>query len=82
MKVILRRNESGQLVVYLPKKDLEEAVVAVAPGEDGDAVRILTLANGWRLSVALGAGEPPLPLTVKARRVDGVAGDGAGGSGG
>ncbi len=71
MKVMLRKNQAGQLVAYIPKKDLEEAVVAVAPGGDGTgATCVMTLANGRRLLVELGAGEPPLPATLEARWVD------------
>lgn len=68
MKVMLRRNQAGGLVAYIPKKDLEEAVVAMEPDADGRH-RLLTLANGWRLVADLGPGEISLPATVEARRV-------------
>ena len=35
MKVMLRKNGAGTLVVYVPKKDLEEEVVKQADGEAG-----------------------------------------------
>ena len=44
MKVMLRMNDAGTLVVYVPKKDLEEEVVKET---DGAAGKILTLTNGW-----------------------------------
>jgi nitrogen fixation protein NifT len=46
MKVMLHRNESGNLSVYVAKKDLEEEVVNDTMN---DGARILTLANGWEL---------------------------------
>lgn len=66
MKVMLRRGDSGQLVVYVAKKDLEEEVVSETEGDEG---KILTLANGWELSVA-GLKDPmKLPQTVEAKRL-------------
>jgi nitrogen fixation protein NifT len=66
MKVMLRRNTAGHLTVYVAKKDLEEEVVKE---EQVDSAKILTLANGWELSVA-GLEEPlQLPKTVEARRI-------------
>ncbi len=66
---MIRRSAGGDLSVYVPKKDLEEPVVAVErPELWGGAV---TLANGWRLQLPVMEGEPSLPITVDARRVDG-----------
>ncbi|PMB18701.1 putative nitrogen fixation protein NifT, partial [Fischerella thermalis CCMEE 5198] len=47
MKVMLRRNNAGNLVVYVAKKDLEEEVVKETEGSEG---KIFTLANGWELA--------------------------------
>jgi nitrogen fixation protein NifT len=66
MKVMLRRNAIGHLVVYVAKKDLEEEVVKET---ESDSEKILTLANGWELAIA-GLEEPlALPKTVEARRL-------------
>ena len=66
MKVMLRRNTVGHLVVYVAKKDLEEEVVKEVEVE---SEKILTLANGWELSIT-GLDEPlKLPKTVEARRI-------------
>ncbi len=66
---MIRWNAGGDLSVYVPKKDLEERVVAVErPGLWGGAV---TLANGWCLALPERHDEPSLPITVDARRVDG-----------
>ncbi len=66
MKVMLRRNAVGHLVVYVAKKDLEEEVVKQV---ETDSEKIFTLANGWELAVA-GLTEPlKLPKTVEAKRI-------------
>jgi nitrogen fixation protein NifT len=66
MKVMLRRGDTGNLVVYVAKKDLEEEVVQETEGEQG---KIYTLANGWELAIA-GLEEPlKLPQTVEAKRL-------------
>lgn len=66
MKVMLRRNQAGHLVVYVAKKDLEEEVVKEV---ETDSQKIFTLANGWELAIA-GLEEPlKLPKTVEARRI-------------
>lgn len=49
MKVMLRRNQIGHLVVYVAKKDLEEVVVKEV---EADSETIHTLANGWELAIA------------------------------
>jgi nitrogen fixation protein NifT len=66
MKVMLRRNGAGHLVVYVAKKDLEEEVVKEV---EVDQEKIFTLANGWELAVS-GLEDPlKLPKTVEARRI-------------
>ncbi|NJO78730.1 MAG: putative nitrogen fixation protein NifT [Cyanobacteria bacterium RM1_2_2] len=66
MKVMLRRNAAGHLIVYVAKKDLEEEVVKQVAA---DRETILTLANGWELAI-LSSEEPlQLPKTVEARRI-------------
>lgn len=67
MKVMLRRNAAGHIIAYVAKKDLEEEVVEQS---DRDGNKILTLANGWELSVA-GLEDPiKLPQTVEAKRLN------------
>lgn len=64
MKVMLRRNDAGKLLVYVPKKDLEEEAIAETEIQDG---KILTLTNGWKISIS-GLSEPwKLPQTVEAK---------------
>jgi len=66
MKVMLRHNAAGHLVVYVAKKDLEEEVVQQVQVE-GDCV--LTLANGWELAITNWAEPLKLPQTVEAKRL-------------
>ncbi len=69
MKVMMRRNAAGVLSAYVPKKDLEEPVVAQEkPGLWGGTV---TLANGWTLALPEMAEGTNLPITVEARRLSG-----------
>ncbi|MFZ2629090.1 MAG: putative nitrogen fixation protein NifT [Rugosibacter sp.] len=69
MKVMIRKDSAGTLSVYVPKKDLEEAVVSMQhPDMWGGTV---TLANGWLLELPAMATGTSLPITVDARRVGG-----------
>ncbi len=66
MKVMLRRNDTGKLTVYVAKKDLEEEVVNQTTNAEG---QIFTLANGWELEIS-NLQEPfKLPQTVEAKRL-------------
>lgn len=66
MKIMIRRSEAG-LSAYVPKKDLEEPIVAMEkPGMWGGTV---TLANGWRLELPDLSADTNLPITVEARRL-------------
>lgn len=66
MKVMLRQNAAGNLVVYVAKKDLEEEVVKETEGDEG---KILTLANGWELAFSHLPALVDLPQTVEAKRL-------------
>ncbi|MFZ5491816.1 MAG: putative nitrogen fixation protein NifT [Pseudomonadota bacterium] len=68
MKVMIRKDAAGSLSVYVPKKDLEEPVVAQEHANlwGGN----VTLANGWRLALPDLAADTRLPVTVEARRLD------------
>jgi nitrogen fixation protein NifT len=66
MKVMIRRNSAGVLSAYVPKKDLEEPIVAMeSPAMWGAKV---TLANGWQLELPPMAADTALPITVEARK--------------
>jgi nitrogen fixation protein NifT len=69
MKVMIRRSSAGILSAYVPKKDLEEPIVAQEQaGLFGGTV---TLANGWVLALPEMAAGTTLPITVEARRLSG-----------
>ncbi|MBE9141636.1 putative nitrogen fixation protein NifT [Planktothrix mougeotii] len=67
MKVMLRRNTNGHLMVYVAKKDLEEEVVGERVESSG---KILTLANGWELEISNSQEPLKLPQTVEAKRLN------------
>ena len=67
MKVTLHTDHDGKLMIYVPKKDLEEEVVKQTQIDDA---HIFTLHNGWELSIA-GLSEPfKTPQTVQAKRLN------------
>lgn len=70
MKVMIRKTATG-LSAYVPKKDLEEPVIAQEkPGLWGGRI---TLGNGWVLELPDLPPETALPLTVEARRLEAEA---------
>jgi len=65
MKVMIRRDAKG-LSAYVPKKDLEEAIVETEHAALwGGWVR---LKNGWLLDLPEMAADTRLPITVNARK--------------
>lgn len=67
MKVMIRRNDKGELSAYVPKKDLEEPIVSQEkPDLWGGTVK---LANGWQLALPDMAADTRLPITVEAKRL-------------
>ena len=69
MKVMIRRTASGTLSAYVPKKDLEEPIVAQERAELWGGT--VTLGNGWTLALPEMADDTRLPITVEARRLSG-----------
>jgi nitrogen fixation protein NifT len=69
MKVMIRRNSKGGLMLYVARKDLEEPVVSMERETLWGG--IVTLANGWRFQLPDLAADTPLPVTVEARRLGG-----------
>jgi nitrogen fixation protein NifT len=68
MKVMLRQNQLGHLVVYVAKKDLEEEVIQQADSAEG---KVFTLSNGWELAFPNLPDPLVLPQTVEAKRLGG-----------
>jgi nitrogen fixation protein NifT len=73
MKVMIRKTSTGALSAYVPKKDLEEPIVAQEL--EGLWGGTITLANGWLLALPVMATDTRLPITVEARRLSGDAAD-------
>jgi nitrogen fixation protein NifT len=71
MKVMIRRSSAGVLSAYVPKKDLEEPIVAQERSDLWGGT--VTLANGWQLALPEMAPGTVLPITVEARRLVGDA---------
>ena len=69
MKVMIRKNAAGELSAYVPKKDLEEPIVAMVRPQMWGGV--ITLANGWQLELPDLADDTRLPITVEARKLGG-----------
>lgn len=66
MKVTLRK-VSDTYEIYVPKKDLEEKIVAMDPG--GPWGVVVTIGNGWRFQMPDMPADTPLPITVDARKL-------------
>ncbi|NFV79148.1 putative nitrogen fixation protein NifT [Magnetospirillum aberrantis] len=66
MKVTLRK-VADYYEIYVPKKDLEEKIVAM----EGDSPwgGIVTISNGWRFQMPEMPADTPLPITVDARKL-------------
>lgn len=68
MKVMIRKNAKGEASVYVPKKDLEEPIVATTKPELWGGV--VTMGNGWQLELPEMAADTRLPITVEARHIN------------
>ena len=69
MKVMIRKTAEGKMSAYVPKKDLEEAIVSMEKPEMWGGV--VTLGNGWQLELPDLAADTKLPITVEARKLAG-----------
>ncbi|WP_341674842.1 putative nitrogen fixation protein NifT [Niveibacterium sp. SC-1] len=69
MKVMIRKDAKGGLSLYVPKKDLEEPIVAMQRPELWGGT--VTLGNGWEMALPEMPAETRLPITVEAKRLGG-----------
>jgi nitrogen fixation protein NifT len=67
VKIMIRRSAEGQLSAYVPKKDLEEPIVAMEKA--GLWGGTITLGNGWELGLPAMPAGTTLPITVEAKRL-------------
>jgi nitrogen fixation protein NifT len=68
-KVMIRKNESGAMTLYVAKKDLEETVVSIeyeGPDKWGGEVE---LADGSKYFLDPVEYMPKLPVTLRAKRL-------------
>ena len=66
--VMIRRNDSGQLTLYVAKRDQEDVIVSIEKnGEDGWGGTV-ELADGSSYYLDPLDAEPKLPITLRARR--------------
>ncbi|MBF0211986.1 MAG: putative nitrogen fixation protein NifT [Magnetococcales bacterium] len=68
-EIMLRRNERGDLLCYVPKKDLEAVVREVEFDQEDRWGGTLSLANGEKLYLEPLAAKPAIPLTVRVRKL-------------
>lgn len=69
--VMIRRNESGQMTLYIAKKDLEETVVSIEHETPEKWGGEFTLADGSGYYIEPLSEPPTLPITLRARRAGG-----------
>ncbi|MCB1916277.1 MAG: putative nitrogen fixation protein NifT [Rhodocyclaceae bacterium] len=68
--IMIRKNDTGGLVFYLPKRDLEDAIASIefdSPEKWGGELK---LANGGSYYIDPQPAPPRLPISLRARRVD------------
>ena len=66
--VMIRENESGQMTLYVPKKDLEENVVSIEHNQPDCWGGEFKLADGSSYYIEPLAVAPSLPITLRAKR--------------
>jgi nitrogen fixation protein NifT len=67
--VMLRNNDSGELVFYVAKKDLEETVVSIEHSGPEAWGGEMELSDGTRFYLEPFDKPPKLPITVRVRRL-------------
>lgn len=67
--IMIRQDESGGLIFYLAKKDLEEKIVSIEFDNPDKWGGELKLADGQAYYVTPFEERPKLPITVRAKRL-------------
>lgn len=68
-KVMIQRNrDTGDMTLYIPKKDLEENILSIEFEDEGKWGGTVELADGSSYVLDLLDAEPKLPITLRARR--------------
>ena len=66
--VMIRRESSGKLSLYVPKKDLEESIVSMEFETDQKWGGEVELGDGSKYYIEPMEGEPSFPITLRAKR--------------
>lgn len=67
-EVMIRKNAADKLVLYIPKKDLEEDIQALEFDSAEKWGGTLTLADGQSWYIEPQAAPPKFPITLRAKR--------------
>jgi nitrogen fixation protein NifT len=67
--IMIRKGETGELVFYLPKKDLEESILSLEFNSPERWGGELKLADGQCYYIEPLDAEPKLPISVRAKRM-------------
>ncbi len=70
--IMIRRDDKGGLTFYLPKRDLEDSIVALEFDQPDKWGGKLQLNNGGVYYIDPLDAPPKLPISLRARRVDGA----------
>ena len=69
--VMIRKNEAGNLTLYVAKKDLEDVIVSVEKDTPEEWGGVVTLADGTAYYLKpVEGGMPKLPITLRATRAE------------
>jgi nitrogen fixation protein NifT len=66
--VMIRREDDGRLSLYVPKKDLEEFIESMEFQSEDKWGGEIELGDGSKYYIEPMAGEPNLPITLRAKR--------------
>ncbi|MYM62508.1 putative nitrogen fixation protein NifT [Pseudomaricurvus sp. HS19] len=66
--VMIRKDQAGKMTLYVPKKDLEETVVAIEHDSEDKWGGEFTLADGSAYYIEPLSEPPRLPITLRAKR--------------
>ncbi|WP_227817524.1 putative nitrogen fixation protein NifT [Nitrogeniibacter aestuarii] len=67
--IMIRKNDEGGLVFYLPKRDLEASIESIEFDEDEKWGGELKLDNGGSYYIDPIARPPRLPISLRAKRL-------------
>ncbi len=66
--IMLREGASGELTLYVPKKDLEDVITEIEFDQDDKWGGTITIGDGTRFYIEPLDSKPKLPTSLRARR--------------